>query len=332
LYHVFAGGSKFVCNYRFRQPLKGSEQYHYGMVQTDGITPSAGGEQYIQAIKEMKILQANRSPNAEMPEELKRRKTAILYGIDNDWEMMFQPQTNQWNTQQHILRYYKPLKSFGCPVDIIDENCDFSVYPVLIAPSYELLDHNLVEKWKNYVEQGGHLILTCRTGQKNREAQLWEASFAQPVYDLIGASFLFYDHLPPDKWATVRMNEQPFRWNNWGDVITPQQGTEIWAIYSDQFYQGKAAVLHEKIGKGSVTYVGVDTDDGKLEKAVLEEIFKQAKIEIQDLPDGITIEWRDGFYIGLNYSSERQIIPLKNNAEILIGKQELNPAEVIVWK
>ena len=44
VYHVFAGGGKFVCNYRFRQPLKGSEQYHYGMIMTDGVTLSPGGE------------------------------------------------------------------------------------------------------------------------------------------------------------------------------------------------------------------------------------------------------------------------------------------------
>jgi beta-galactosidase len=332
LYHVFAGGSKFVCNYRFRQPLKGSEQYHYGMIQTDGITLSPGGEEYVQTMKEMKLLKANRNKTAEIPAEIQKRRTAILYGIDNDWEMLFQPQTYQWNTQNHILRYYIPLKSFGAPVDIIDESSDFSAYPVLIAPAYELLDNSLITKWKKYAEQGGHLVLTCRTGQKNREAQLWEDKFAEPIYDLIGATGLFYDHLPPDRWSKVKMDGQDFPWNNWGDVVTPADGTEVWGVYSDQFYQEKAAVLHKKTGKGSITYIGVDTDDGKLEKHVLRKIYQQAKIDIMELAEGVTIEWRDGFYIGLNYSSEKQTVPVKKNAEILIGSLELNPAGVVVWK
>ena len=42
------------CNYRFRQPLKGSEQYHYGMIMTDGVTLSPGGEEYVRITQEMK--------------------------------------------------------------------------------------------------------------------------------------------------------------------------------------------------------------------------------------------------------------------------------------
>lgn len=40
----------------------------------------------------------------------------------------------------------------------------------------------LVERWVKYVEQGGHLILTCRTGQKDRNGKLWEAPLAAPVH------------------------------------------------------------------------------------------------------------------------------------------------------
>jgi hypothetical protein len=89
--------------------------------QTDGVTPSVGGEEYIQTLKEMETLRTNWDKNSPIPAEIKNRRAAILYGIDNDWEMLFQPQTNQWNTQQHILRYYKALKSFGAPVDILTE-------------------------------------------------------------------------------------------------------------------------------------------------------------------------------------------------------------------
>ena len=56
VWHVFAGGGRFVCNYRFRQPLRGSEQYHYGMLMPDGLTLSPGGEEYMQVAKEMKKL------------------------------------------------------------------------------------------------------------------------------------------------------------------------------------------------------------------------------------------------------------------------------------
>lgn len=332
LYHVFAGGSKFVCNYRFRQPLKGSEQYHYGMLQPDGLTPAVGGEEYMKTIQEMKLLRKNYDKSSKLPEEFAKRRTAIMYNENNDWEISFQPQTWQWNTMGHMLKFYNPLKSFAAPVDIISEKEDFSSYPFLIAPAYELLDQDLILRWTEYVENGGHLILSCRTGQKNREAHLWEAPFAKPIHELVGIEKIFFDHMPPNKNGEIKYEDRIYTWNNWADVMTSKPGTEQWAVYHNQFYKGKAAITHRKQGKGTITYIGVDTDDGKLEKDVLRKVYTEAQVNIEELPEGVLLEWRDGFYIGLNYTSEEKEVPMKNNARILVGSKILAPAGVVVWK
>uniref|UniRef100_UPI0022E7882B Beta-galactosidase C-terminal domain n=1 Tax=Bacteroides xylanisolvens TaxID=371601 RepID=UPI0022E7882B len=54
----------------------------------------------------------------------------------------------------------------------------------------------------------------------------------------------------------------------------------------------------------------------------------------EDLPYGVVKEWRDGFYIALNYTSDIQeiAIPDEAEAEILIGSARLEPAGVVVWK
>ena len=332
LYHIFAGGNKFVCNYRFRQPLKGSEQYHYGIMQTDGISVSRTGEEFVQTIREIKILRKNFDPQAQMPVSYARKKTAIVVNPDNQWEMDFQPQTDQWDFVNHIMKYYKQLKSIAVPVDVIEESANFDQYPFLIAPAYQLLDDQLVTRWKKYAENGGHLIITCHTGQKDREAHLWERKLSGPIYDLIGAKDLYFDHLPTSQYASVKMDNQTYFWNNWGDVVTAFDESYAWAEYADQFYSGKSAVLHKNLGKGSVTYIGIDTDDGKLEKAVLRKVYQEAGATPLDLPDGVVLEWRDGFWVALNYTSEAQVIPVSENARILIGQPNLKPSEVVVWK
>ena len=43
-------------------------------------------------------------------------------------------------------------------------------------------------------------------------------------------------------------------------------------------------------------------------------------------------EWRDGFYIALNYTSDIQEIVIPDEAEVLIGSARLEPAGVVVWK
>ena len=52
----------------------------------------------------------------------------------------------------------------------------------------------------------------------------------------------------------------------------------------------------------------------------------------EDLPYGVVKEWRDGFYIALNYTSDIQEIAIPDEAEILIGSARLEPAGVVVWK
>ena len=332
IWHAFAGGNKFVCNYRFKQPLTGGEQYHYGIIGTDGVTLSTSGTEYIRVIEELKNLRNYYDSGARIPLAYKKRSAAVLYNADNRWEMDNQPQTNQWNFISHLKKYYASLKSLGAPVDVITEEKEFSQYPVLIAPAYQLLDQKLVERWRQYVLNGGHLVLSSRTGQKDRNGKLWEMKWAEPIYGLIGAAIPFYDHLPAHVNGTIGFGSLSYHWNNWADVLEPAKGTQVWARYTNQFYSGKAAVTHQKLGKGTVTYVGPDSDDGKLEKAVLTRLYQQAGIPTMNYPEGVIVDWRDGFWVGVNYSDKSFSMPISSHIKILIGEKNLKPASVIVWK
>lgn len=332
IWHAFAGGNKFVCNYRFDRPVTGGEQYHYGIMNADKETVSTSGIEYIKVINEIKQLRKEYDPKATAPAAYQKRLAAILYNPDNRWEEDNQPQTNQWSFIDHLKRYYGALQQLGAPVDVITEEKDFSKYPLLIAPAYQLLDAKLIERWKQYVENGGHLILSSRTGQKDRDGKLWEMKWATPIYDLIGAKIPFYDLMPEWVQGTIKAGAVSYKWNNWADILEPMQGTEVWASYTDQFYAGKAAVVHRKLGKGTVTYVGPDTDDGQLEKAVVARIYKEAGIGTANYPEGVVIGWRDGFWVGVNYSDKPYNVVMPANAKVLIGNKTIQPAGVTVWK
>jgi beta-galactosidase len=333
LWHAFASGCSFACTYRFRQPLYGSEQYHYGIMGTDGVTPSPGGLQYSQVANEMRMLRGKYDPAAKPPAVYTARRTAILWNHENLWNIDNQKQTASWDTWGHMFRYLEIAKSFGAPVEIIKESDDFSQYPVLIAPAYQLIDEELVRKWTRYVEQGGHLILTCRTGQKKRNGQLWEARWAEPIYSLIGAEIPFFDLLLDDGKGEVQMKDgAKHSWNTWADVLKPTGDTETLATYANQYYAGQSAVTTRRLGKGSVTYVGVHTRDGQLEKETLTEIYKRAGIATENYQEGVYVDWRDGFWVAVNYSSRPAQLSLPQGAQVLLGSNPLKPADVLVWK
>ncbi|MGZ5495566.1 MAG: beta-galactosidase, partial [Candidatus Aminicenantales bacterium] len=276
LWHAFGGGLSFTCTYRFRQPLYGSELYHAGIVGPDGVTPSRGGLEFARTIAEMKELRKLYDPAARMPERIAARRTAFLWSHDVMWDLEAHKQTALWNTWDHRFKLMAAIKAAGAPLDDIGEADNFSAYPFVVAPAYQLVDEALVAKWTLYVEGGGHLILTCRTGQKTKSGQLPERPWAGLIAPLVGAEAELFDCLLEGDKGVVRMGGQGYAWRPWADVLKPVGATETLAVYADQFYAGKAAVVMRKLGGGTVTYIGADTIDGSLERDVLRLVYERA--------------------------------------------------------
>lgn len=332
LYHSFAAGGKIACSYRFRQVLYSSEQYHSGVIKTDGVTPSPGGEDYIQFNKEIKQLRSVYKPDAIMPEKLAARKTAIVWNLENYWTIERQRQTYQWDAWNYPVKFLEIAKSLGAPVDVVDEKADLSSYKTVIVPAYEMVDAALIKNWENYVTNGGQLIITCRTGTKNKSGHFWESETAAPIANLIGATIKATDMLSPYSKGDILMNDEHYSWNDWADLLEPANNTKVLAAYNNQFYKGKAAVVKRIIGKGSIVYIGVSTDDAKLETEILKQAYAQSGATTENYPPGVYVYWRDGFYIAVNYSSNDYLVKTAANAEIVVGEKNLKPAGVLVWR
>ena len=329
---AFAAGAKVVCTYRYREPLAGAEMYHYGLAGTDGVTPTTGGEQYSQAAHEMDLLRQNYRPEATMPAAYAARRTAILYNLDSRWDIDNHKQNVRWDTMGHALKYYRALKELGCPTDVITEDKDFGAYPFLVVPADQLVDAALVGRWKAYAENGGHLIVTCRTGQKDRRGHLWEGPWAEPILGLIGAKIRFYDTLPAPNVGHVAAGGRIFPWVSWGEVLAPAPGTVPLAQYADQYYAGGLAAVTRSLGRGSVTYIGVDSEDGSLEAALVRGVFARAQVPVENYDDGFLVDWRDGFWVATNFTEKNEHAPIPPGARIFSGGPILGPAGVAVWQ
>lgn len=332
LWSVFAGGSDFICTYRFRQPLYGTEQYHYGIVGTDGVTVTPGGREFATFMEEIRALRSLSAPREHKPTDYKARRTAILFNHENSWSIERQKQNHTWNTLGHIEKYYRALKSFGAPVDFISESKNFSDYPVVIAPAYQMADSALVNRWIAYVKQGGNLVLTCRTAQKDRYGRLPEIPFGAMLTPLTGNALDFYDLLLPENPGKMVMKDKTYTWNTWGEVLKPASDAQVWATYTDEFYEGAPAVTFRRLGQGTITYVGVDSREGNFEKDLLKRLYAEWNIPVMDLPYGVTLEYRNGLGIVLNYGDSPYTFSLPKGAQVLIGTPKIPTAGVLVFR
>jgi beta-galactosidase len=87
-----------------------------------------------------------------------------------------------------------------------------------------------------------------------------------------------------------------------------------------------------KLGKGTVTYLGVDSTNGDLEAQVIRDVFTRASVPVENLADGFLVDWRDGFWIATNFTEKQQRAPIPPNAKILIGTRDVPIAGVTVWQ
>lgn len=334
VWHSFGMGERFVCTYRYRQPLAGMEQFHHGIMQADGVSLSAGGKDFVKAVSEIKKLEKQLDPGAT-DAFVEHSRTGLLWSQRNVLDIEHYRHTQDWDTWQHIYTWYQGLKRMAVDVVFVDEADAFDPkrLPFLVVPSYQMMSRELVAKLEHYVEQGGHMVITTRSCLKDRQGHLWEAKIQQPIWNLIGGEIEYYDQLPSNHPGAVTFDGQSYPWHIWGEVCDPMPGTQSWGLYDDQFYKGKSAVLHHALGKGSVTFAGVWSDKWDLEYQLLRKIYRGVLGEMPfDLPPYVFAHNRQGLWVAVNYTDKTVPIPMPGGAKVLSGQQQLPPAGVLVWK
>jgi beta-galactosidase GanA len=127
------------------------------------------------------MLRTKYDARAAVPEKIARRRTGFLWSHEVMWDLDIQPQSESWDTWRHRNIYAAAIKSTGAPLDFIAESDDFSRYPFIVAPAYQIVSPDLVNKWQDFVEKGGHLILSCRSGMKNGDGHFFEGKWAAPI-------------------------------------------------------------------------------------------------------------------------------------------------------
>jgi beta-galactosidase len=106
----------------------------------------------------------------------------------------------------------------------------------------------------------------------------------------------------------------------------------VLATYVGSVHAGRAAATTRRLGRGTVTMIGVSTDDGALERALVREAYRRAGIGMEELPSGTFVEWRGGVTIAVNYNPAAVELTLPAGAQLLVGSARVAPGGVVAWR
>ena len=304
-YQALAHGAEAMVYFRWRPALFGTEQYWHGILDHDGI----GRRRYQEIVKigeELKGLEDLFVDSNNINE------VAIIKSYDNLWSHRVQPHNSKFDYNGLLYEYYEALNKNNITVDVTSIDVDFSKYKLVLMPAFNLMTEAIKTKCEDYVNGGGNLLITFRSGTRNWNNSM--TTITNPGYfkELAGIELEEYDSINFGRHVEVSFNGEVFKGqaNKWCDVIK-SNGAKVLATYDSHYYKGKPAVTVNKFGKGHVYYVGCDLNEEALScliNNVAAEILVNAEIPIPIAMKGLEVikKVKSGktFFVIMNHNNK----------------------------
>jgi beta-galactosidase len=336
-YQAIAHGADGVIFFRWRTALFGTEEYWHGILDHHG-TP---GRRY-EEVKRMgqELAQAGEQI---VGSEIKA-PVAFLNDYDARWAFQIQPNNPQFDYPRHFQQLYDAFHRRSINIDVIAALDDLSQYRVVVAPALHVLTEAMAENLKRYVEGGGILLLTARSGVKNLANDVIAKPLPGLLSEIAGVLVEEYDSFAegmrnPLEFCQPGFEDVQVGATIWADVLRPTTADPL-ARYTQDYYAGRAAITVNRFGEGRVVYVGTLGEAALFDELARWTLMEAGVKPLLAVPDGVevTARWQDGtrMLFVLNHTKTTQLVALDRtyrnllDGAVLWGERELPAHEVWV--
>lgn len=318
-YQGIAHGADAIVYFRWRSYRYGSEQYWHGILDHDG-RPRRRYDEVKGMGRELERIGPLIVGSEARPE------AAMILSYDSRFAFQIQPNNPGFSYGEHFASYHRALIEQNIPVNIVSPLDDLSSYKLVIAPALHVMNEAIADQLRQFVANGGVLVVTTRSGVKEDSNAVVDRPLPGLLTELCGVEIYEYDSLPVGQSMQVDSNAAgngvKGKATVWYDVLIPR-GAETVAHFNQGHNAGRAAVTLHRLEKGCVMYVGTIGD-----REVVNTTLAQAKdlADIESLlPPAANVEvtarWKDEqrLLFILNHSDREQCIPLNQTYHDLIS-------------
>ena len=229
---------------------------------------------------------------------------------------------------------FPPFESKDGDGNVVGVDADLNRYKLVVLPMLFMTKPGFAQKIREYVENGGTVVATYLLGYVDESTLCWLGGFpGDGLREVFGVTASELDTLYPGEGnrAIWVKSSQQSSIKDYCELLQPAEGTEVVAVYGQDFYSGHAAVTHHVFGKGHAYYIGARLDDAG-NAAVLRAALADAKVHLRDLPQGVEYHCRESenaryhFYINTTQSAVK--VQVESGADLLSGKNVLGSMEL----
>ncbi|GGI43654.1 beta-galactosidase [Paenibacillus marchantiophytorum] len=312
-----AHGSDSVQYFQWRKSRGASEKLHGAVI--DHV-----GHEHTRVFKDVAELGGALEKLTDVIGTQVPAQTALIFDWENRWAVKDSqgPRNAGIHYEATVLNHYRAFWDQGIPVDVIDMDCDFSSYKLIVAPMLYLVRPGVGERIEQFVAGGGTFVTTYWSGIVDENDLCFQGGFPGPLRRTLGIWSEEIDGLYDHEKNRLVLNDDnelkltgEYETSELCDLIHTE-GAQTLAVYGDDFYAGRPALTVHAFGEGKAYYIATRT-----EQAFLHQFYKQVASEAgveqvlqTELPAEVTAQVRtDGeheYIFLMNFSQHAHTITL----------------------
>lgn len=231
-------------------------------------------------------------------------QVAIVYDWENKWAIddAKGPRNCGKHYLETVLEHHQAFWEMGVSTDIIDMECDFSKYKIVVAPMLYLYRAGIEKKMRNFVQNGGVLVGGYWSGIVNETDLCFLGGAPANMMDVFGVRSEEIDALYDNQYNMLVFNDQidlplkaEYTVSELCDIIHCSTAKTL-AVYGEDFYKDTPALTVNQFGKGKAYYLAAKAENQfyrDFYNRLVQECDVQKGIDAV-LPYGVTVSKRTG--------------------------------------
>lgn len=319
-----AHGADYVSYFRWRTSTIGTEIYWHGILDYSGREN--------RRIAELRQIHASL---AKM-QELAGSRYEAKVGLVKDYDNVFDARVDKWHERidwASETAIFSACQRTHTPLDYVylDHTTpeEMAGYSVLFYPHPALMNAERAELLRRYVEQGGTLVLGCRSAYKDMNGRCVMDNLPGLLSDLTQADVTEYSFIAPDAGRVViDWNGTELEASIFTDLVDAVGSGRLEGTYTSDYYAGSGALVSNRVGDGTVYYYGTAFSEQAacvfLEKLGVAEPCKEAILVPESCELAIRTNGWNRYLFVLNYLNKPAAVQLRRTMVNLSTGEEIS--------
>ena len=319
-----AHGADYVSYFRWRTSTIGTEIYWHGILDYSGREN--------RRIAELRQIHA---ALAKM-QELAGSRYEAKVGLVKDYDNVFDARVDKWHERidwASETAIFSACQRTHTPLDYVylDHTTpeEMAGYSVLFYPHPALMNAERAELLRRYVEQGGTLVLGCRSAYKDMNGRCVMDNLPGLLSDLTQADVTEYSFIAPDAGRVViDWNGTELEASIFTDLVDAVGSGRLEGTYASDYYAGSGALVSNRVGDGTVYYYGTAFSEQAarvfIEKLGVAEPCKEAILVPESCELAIRTNGWNRYLFVLNYLNKPAAVQLRRTMVNLSTGEEIS--------